>query len=176
MDYICIKSPNSRGTIELPLEDDGSLLLTTLTSQFPDAIGLTFYCESSQGTRGLKLNEGKLWSPRGGWSNIIYSCTSIKGKNCYWCISISMHRRKLKFYKHKQNSKTRSGIFCLYFDSNVWHLDKDGDGSCKWEWSVCSKYKSTEGSTNHCYIKLSLPCHPINIPKHTLQKYWISKG
>ncbi|KAK2725833.1 uncharacterized protein LOC136032058 [Artemia franciscana] len=79
MDYICIKSPNSRGTIELPLEDDGSLLLTTLTSQFPDATGLTFYCESAQATRGLKLSEGKLWPPRGGWSNTIYSCTTNKG-------------------------------------------------------------------------------------------------
>ncbi|KAK2702029.1 hypothetical protein QYM36_019342 [Artemia franciscana] len=79
MDYICIKSPNYRGTIELPLEDDGSLLLTTLTSQFPDATGLTFYCESAQATRGLKLSEGKLWPPRGGWSNTSYSCTTNKG-------------------------------------------------------------------------------------------------
>ncbi|KAK2702031.1 hypothetical protein QYM36_019344 [Artemia franciscana] len=80
MNYISVKSPSCGRTIELPLEDDDSLLLTTLKSQFPDAIGLTFYCESSQGTRGLKLNEGKLWPPREGWSNIIYSCTSIKGK------------------------------------------------------------------------------------------------
>ncbi|XP_065567367.1 myosin heavy chain 95F-like isoform X2 [Artemia franciscana] len=85
MNYISVKSP-SRRTIELPLEDDDSLLLTTLTSQFPDAIGLTFYCESSQGTRGLKVSEGKLWPPRGGWSNIIYSCTSIKERIYKDCI------------------------------------------------------------------------------------------
>ncbi|XP_065584005.1 uncharacterized protein LOC136043033 [Artemia franciscana] len=79
MTYIRVES-GSRGTIELPLEDDGSLCLTTLKSHFPDAIGLKYFCKSANVTRGIGLSEGRLWAPNEGWSKeITYVCTYTKG-------------------------------------------------------------------------------------------------
>ena len=40
--------------IELPSEDDGTLLLTTLTGQFPGACGLKFRNPETRGWRGVR--------------------------------------------------------------------------------------------------------------------------
>lgn len=54
--------------MELPLENDGTLLLSTLKAQFPDAIGLKYKSETG-GWRGIKLANDLLHPPHEGWED-----------------------------------------------------------------------------------------------------------
>ena len=52
--------------MELPLEDDNTLDMATLTSQFPNAIGLKFKADSGA-WRGLKVSGNCIYHPGGEW-------------------------------------------------------------------------------------------------------------
>jgi len=59
--------------IELPTEEDGTVLLTTLSAQFPGACGLKFRNPETRAWRGVRLADGRLWPPADtGWSNNIF--------------------------------------------------------------------------------------------------------
>uniref|UniRef100_A0A2I3HWW4 TAR DNA-binding protein 43 n=1 Tax=Nomascus leucogenys TaxID=61853 RepID=A0A2I3HWW4_NOMLE len=58
--------------IEIPLEDDGTVLLSTVTAQFPGACGLRYRNPVSQCMRGARLVEGILHTPDAGWGNLVY--------------------------------------------------------------------------------------------------------
>lgn len=67
-------------SIEIELEDDNSLLLTSLTSLFPDATGLKFRHPETNTLRGVKLVDGKFAEPLGGWSSVKnYICVFNRG-------------------------------------------------------------------------------------------------
>lgn len=67
-------------SIEIELEDDNSLLLTSLTSLFPDATGLKFRHPETNTLRGVKLVDGKFAEPLGGWSTVKnYICVFNRG-------------------------------------------------------------------------------------------------
>lgn len=55
MSYVLVADDEADTPIELPCEEDDSLLLSTLTSHFPDASGLKFRNPESGGFRGLRL-------------------------------------------------------------------------------------------------------------------------
>lgn len=55
-------------SIEIELEDDKSLLLTSLTSLFPDATGLVFRHPVTNQRRAVKFADGKFVEPIEGWS------------------------------------------------------------------------------------------------------------
>lgn len=55
MSYVQVTEDEADSPIELPVEEDDSLLLSTLTSHFPDASGLKFKNPESGGFRGLRL-------------------------------------------------------------------------------------------------------------------------
>jgi RNA recognition motif-containing protein len=55
-------------SIEIELEDDNSLLLTSLTSLFPDATGLVFRHPVTNQRRAVKFADGKFAEPIEGWS------------------------------------------------------------------------------------------------------------
>ena len=71
-------------TIELPTEDDQTLLLSTLASQFSGASGLRFRIASEGNIRGVKLQESKLYPPNGSWNEITYYCVFPKGRLKYY--------------------------------------------------------------------------------------------
>ncbi|XP_065569889.1 uncharacterized protein LOC136033158 isoform X2 [Artemia franciscana] len=84
MSFLRVEFPDSEQTMELPLENDDTLLLTTLKSNFPNANGLSYYCKSARSTRGLRLSEGKFLPPQEGWlkPNIrTYKILCAKAKN-----------------------------------------------------------------------------------------------
>lgn len=58
--------------MEIPAEDDGTVLLSTVAAQFPGACGLRFRSPVSQCMRGVRLVEGILHAPETGWGNIVY--------------------------------------------------------------------------------------------------------
>mgnify|MGYP006965721704 CR=1 FL=1 len=47
---------------ELPLEEDDTLLLSTLTSQFPHSIGLKYKTESNSYRQQWRSNTNGLWT------------------------------------------------------------------------------------------------------------------
>lgn len=63
--------------IEIPTEEDVTLLLTSLSAQFPGACGLKYRTDSG-GLRGVRLSEGKLYPPECGWSVYTYICVFPK--------------------------------------------------------------------------------------------------
>lgn len=66
--------------IELPIEDDGTMLLSTITAQFPGACGLKY--RSDRGSwRGLRLAEERLQFPGTSWLDTTYVVVYPKGKN-----------------------------------------------------------------------------------------------
>uniref|UniRef100_A0A2K5UB05 TAR DNA-binding protein 43 N-terminal domain-containing protein n=1 Tax=Macaca fascicularis TaxID=9541 RepID=A0A2K5UB05_MACFA len=58
--------------VEIPLEDDGTVLLSTVTAQFPGACGLRDRNPVFQCMRGVRLVEGILHAPDAGWGNLVY--------------------------------------------------------------------------------------------------------
>lgn len=76
--YIQVAEDESEEPIELPCEDDGTLLLTTLAAQFPGTCGLKFRNPESGAMRGVRLADGRLHPPETGWGNIIFICVFPK--------------------------------------------------------------------------------------------------
>jgi putative uncharacterized protein (fragment) len=80
--YIQVSEDESEEPIELPCEEDTSMLLSTLTSQFPGASGLKYRNAETGTMRGLRLCDGKFQPPECGWvSNAIYFCVFPKGNH-----------------------------------------------------------------------------------------------
>lgn len=56
MEYVQVVEDEGEEPIELPLEDDGTLLLSTLQAQFPGTCGLKYRNPESRAMRGVRLN------------------------------------------------------------------------------------------------------------------------
>ncbi|XP_069097319.1 TAR DNA-binding protein 43-like [Pleurodeles waltl] len=72
MEYIRITEDENDEPIEIPSEDDGTVLLSTVTAQFPGACGLRYRNPVNQCMRGVRLAEGVLHAPESGWGNLVY--------------------------------------------------------------------------------------------------------
>jgi len=71
------ESAGAEDIVELPTETDGTLLLSTITAQFPDAIGLRFKSDSGA-WRGVRVTSGILDVPLEGWGDKEYYITVSK--------------------------------------------------------------------------------------------------
>ncbi|EEB19444.1 Heterogeneous nuclear ribonucleoprotein A1, putative [Pediculus humanus corporis] len=76
--YIQVSEVEGEEPIELPTEDDGTLLLSTLAAQFPGTCGLKYRNPESMGLRGVRLVEGRLHPPDNGWGSVVYYCVFPK--------------------------------------------------------------------------------------------------
>jgi len=83
--YIQVAEEENEEPIELPVEDDGTVLLSTLLAQFPGACGMKYRNPETGGFRGLRLVENRIHPPPEGiWGNNIYVAVFPKGKiACY---------------------------------------------------------------------------------------------
>ncbi|XP_013084841.1 TAR DNA-binding protein 43-like isoform X4 [Biomphalaria glabrata] len=70
--YIQVVEDESDEPVEIPSEPDGTLLLTTLSAQFPGACGLKYRNPDSGAFRGIRLADGILHPPDGIWGNFQY--------------------------------------------------------------------------------------------------------
>uniref|UniRef100_A0A8C7XYK7 TAR DNA-binding protein 43 n=1 Tax=Oryzias sinensis TaxID=183150 RepID=A0A8C7XYK7_9TELE len=70
--YIRVAEEENEEPMEIPAEDDGTVLLSTVAAQFPGACGLRFRSPVSQCMRGVRLVEGVLHAPETGWGNVVY--------------------------------------------------------------------------------------------------------
>lgn len=75
-DYILVTDREEGDSTEIDLDDDGSLAVESLQSQFGGAvIGLRFRNPTSGKFRGVKMQNGILFPPRGGWGERTYFVT-----------------------------------------------------------------------------------------------------
>lgn len=58
--------------LEVPLEEDDTLTLATLESQYTEAIGLKYRNDETHSIRAVKLADGKFHAPDGSWTNRVY--------------------------------------------------------------------------------------------------------
>lgn len=79
--YIRVAEEENEEPMEIPAEDDGTVLLSTVAAQFPGACGLRFRSPVSQCMRGVRLVEGVLHAPENGWGNVVYVVNYPKGKH-----------------------------------------------------------------------------------------------
>lgn len=77
--YIQVSEDDNSEPIEVPTEMDGTLLLSTLSAQFPGACGLKYRNESTCAIRGIRLNDGHLFPPEDGWLDRVYNIVFSKG-------------------------------------------------------------------------------------------------
>ena len=80
--YLQVAEDEHEEPIELPAEEDGTLLLSTLAAQFPGACGLKYRNPESGCMRGIRLADGKLHPPDGDWGGFIYIAVFPKGRIC----------------------------------------------------------------------------------------------
>lgn len=71
-EYVLVSEGEHDEPIELPCEEDGGLLLSTLAAQFAGASGLKY--RAGGRLRGLRLAEDRLQPPPDGWSAHRYFC------------------------------------------------------------------------------------------------------
>lgn len=76
--YVKVIEDEGEEPIELPTEEDGMLLLTTLTAQFPGCSGLKVKIPDTNTMRGIKLINGRLHPPETGWGDNFYQCVFPK--------------------------------------------------------------------------------------------------
>lgn len=75
IDYLQVAEEENEQPIELPLERDGTMLLTTVKGVYPGACGIKFRNPETNTQRGVRLVDGSLHPPTGGWNgSTIYLC------------------------------------------------------------------------------------------------------
>ncbi|KAG4071505.1 hypothetical protein HA402_011659 [Bradysia odoriphaga] len=82
-EYVQVAEDEHKEPVELPTEEDGTLSLTLVQSQYPGTLGLKFRNTQTNRFRLVKLDEKKLYPPPGseGWGSTIYYCDYKRGTN-----------------------------------------------------------------------------------------------
>lgn len=78
--YIRVAEDENEEPMEIPSEDDGTVLLSSVAAQFPGACGLRYRNPESQCMRGVRLLEGVLHAPENDWGNLVYVVNYPKGE------------------------------------------------------------------------------------------------
>ena len=79
-EWVAVQLEEGDEHIEIPTESDGTMLLTSVTAQFPGVTGLKFRNPETGGLRGIRCHDNILYPPtEEGWSNISYICTRPTG-------------------------------------------------------------------------------------------------
>jgi len=78
--YVQVAEDENEEPIELPVEEDGSLPLTTLVAQFAGACGLKYRNPETNAWRGIRLVDGLLYPPDSVWGNYTYVAVYPKGE------------------------------------------------------------------------------------------------
>ncbi|XP_072394010.1 TAR DNA-binding protein 43-like [Diabrotica undecimpunctata] len=80
IDYVQVVDDEGEDPVELPTEENGNLLLSTVTAQFPGTSGLKYKVSAQSRTfRGVRLSDGVLHPPPDeGWDKIVFCCVYPK--------------------------------------------------------------------------------------------------
>lgn len=79
-EWVAVVQEEGDEPIEIPTESDGTILLTSLTAQFPGVTGLKFRNPETNTLRGVRCSENQLFPPNAdeGWGKHTYICTRPK--------------------------------------------------------------------------------------------------
>jgi len=78
-EWVAVVQDEGDEPIEIPTESDGTILLTSLTAQFPGVTGLKFRNPETNTLRGVRCSENQLFPPNeDGWGTDTYICTRPK--------------------------------------------------------------------------------------------------
>ncbi|XP_040269395.1 TAR DNA-binding protein 43-like [Bufo bufo] len=88
MEFILVADDAKGEVMEIPCEDDGTVLLSTITAQFPGAYGLRYRNPMKRFSRGVRLIEGILYPPGNGWGNRVYIVNYPKETNASSAVKI----------------------------------------------------------------------------------------
>ncbi|XP_076472443.1 TAR DNA-binding protein 43-like [Babylonia areolata] len=80
--YIKVVADDGDEPLELPVEEDGTILLTTLSAQFPGSCGLKYRNPDTGSMRGIRLSDGRLYPPDKDWGKQVFICVfpKVEGK------------------------------------------------------------------------------------------------
>jgi len=78
--YVQVAEDENEEPIELPVEEDGTLQLSTLIAQFAGACGLKYRNPDTNSWRGIRLVDGRLYAPDSEWGNYTYVAVYPKGE------------------------------------------------------------------------------------------------
>ncbi|XP_017070221.2 TAR DNA-binding protein 43-like [Drosophila eugracilis] len=98
MDFVQVSEEEGDEPIELPYEEDGTLLLSTLQAQFPGSCGLKYRNLNTKAVRGVRSNEGKLFPP---------DVDSEWGEYHYFCVFPKENKRKSDDSLENTTAKTK---------------------------------------------------------------------
>eukprot|EP00096_Caligus_rogercresseyi_P000788 TRINITY_DN1130_c0_g1_i2.p1 TRINITY_DN1130_c0_g1~~TRINITY_DN1130_c0_g1_i2.p1 ORF type:complete len:394 (+),score=104.29 TRINITY_DN1130_c0_g1_i2:1191-2372(+) len=74
-EWVAVVQEEGDEPIEIPTEIDSTILLTSLTAQFPGVTGLKFRNPETNGLRGVRCLDNQLYPPaEDGWGNLTYIC------------------------------------------------------------------------------------------------------
>ncbi|XP_076451965.1 TAR DNA-binding protein 43-like isoform X1 [Babylonia areolata] len=76
--YIKAVADDGDEPMELPIEEDGTILLTTLSAQFPGSCGLKYRNPDTGTMRGIRLSDGRLYPPDNDWGKQVFVCVFPK--------------------------------------------------------------------------------------------------
>jgi len=74
-EFIQVCENEGSEVMEFPLEDDGTILLRTIKTQFPSAIGLKYKGPTGAWRAIKEGEEGNLLPPKNGWGDMVYCLT-----------------------------------------------------------------------------------------------------
>jgi len=78
-EWVAVCADENEEPVEIPTESDGSLLLTSVTAQFPGATGLKYRNPETNTLRGVRLQGEVMFPPtEEGWGLYTYICVRIK--------------------------------------------------------------------------------------------------
>lgn len=78
VNYISVAdNENEDNIVDLPLEKDDTLFVSTLAAQYPGASGLKYNVNGR--TRAVRCVDGRMYAPEEGWGNLVYY--SVYGKS-----------------------------------------------------------------------------------------------
>uniref|UniRef100_UPI00358FF1E7 TAR DNA-binding protein 43-like isoform X4 n=1 Tax=Myxine glutinosa TaxID=7769 RepID=UPI00358FF1E7 len=71
-DFVKIAENESDDAVEVPVEKNGTLLVSNVAAQFPGACGLRYRPLDAQSYRGVRLVDGVLHPPADGWKSCVF--------------------------------------------------------------------------------------------------------
>lgn len=103
-DYILVASADDEAAVELPLEEDGTVLLSTVEAQFPGATGIKFINPKTGSPRGIRLTSDRLHPPdASGWGDRTYFCVFSK---------VQDNKRKVESDDGPASKVLKGGVKC----------------------------------------------------------------
>jgi len=113
--YANITNHENSNPIEVPTEDDGTILLSTITGQYPGATSLNF-CFNGK-LRAISIMDGRLYAPEGGWGDMIYRCVFPEAKSILVSYNFvkKLHYRTGQYYTYFLSFRVFKLHHCYFY-------------------------------------------------------------